>query len=303
VPLYKAKGTIYALAIALSHIGVKLTKITNLWQVVSEHIWTDGFLVDVNKPLGRLTKVPYKEEYEVFLRTEGGLASLYKDCINIQRTPDYKHMVHWNNNEIQLFDKDVVLIKYKIKDIPTEKQSVEDYIQSLPLADSRDETKQSYPLKNWNVRLIEEDDPLFDVVIPTRYPAYDPVVFGKVRTTFMYSEKAYNMDTYDGSLRDSKSPGDIDREFMDNCSYCQSSKFNIDIETDELSEDKMHDIMQVVKEYSPFHAVLHSVNAVGDFEMPNKTIMQIDGNKIDFNYTRKNSELFLPSQTVAGGGN
>jgi hypothetical protein len=79
------------------------------------------------------------------------------------------------------------------------------------------------------------------------------------------------MDTYNGSLRDSQSPCDIDKDFIDECSYCQSGKFNVDIEIEELSNDRIEEAKDIISEYVPFHCVLHSMNISGlinDFIVP-----------------------------------
>ena len=142
-------------------------------------------------------------------------------------------------------------------------RSREDYIRSLPLADQRDPRDQIYPLVNWNVRVIEEDDAFFDSVIPHRHPFYDDVIYGHVRTEFPYSENIYNMEEYNGSIRESTNPCHIDRDFIDNCSACRSSMFNIDIEISNLSNIRVTEAIEIIKDYAPFHAVLHTVNFSG----------------------------------------
>ncbi len=324
IPLFKRKGTFTALKLALDQAGIKLNKITRLWQVVSQYIRTDGFIInnytetkfieDYNKKtpistgaiLGELSYFPIDKDLKVGLRPGGTdkIIDLPADCIRIIKPLEAtdKLIVIWEagklNDPIYLFSGDVVTIEYKIQKIPEQRKGIENYIQSLPLADNRDETKQFYPLKNWNIRLIEEDDPFFDVVIPTRHPSYDPVVYGKIRTTFLYSEKVFNMDTYDGSLRDSNVPCDIDKDFIDSCSYCQSSQFNIDIEAEELSNEKILEIKEVVDEYSPFHAILRKINvmgAVNDFIIPPTetiesyvTSIKKDSLVVDFTESKEN---------------
>jgi hypothetical protein len=159
---------------------------------------------------------------------------------------------------------DTIRVVYKYRDVQTvNDQNIEDYIRTLSLADSRDERNQQYPVKNWNVRVIEEDDPLFDLVIPTKSPFHDDVVFGKVRTEFPYSENIYNMDEYNGSIRNSKSPCDIDKDFLDPCFSSLSSKYNIDLEIEQLSNDRVMEANEILTESMPFHAVLHVMNIYG----------------------------------------
>lgn len=123
-----------------------------------------------------------------------------------------------------------------------------------------------YPPKNWNTRVIPEDDPMFNVVLPNRHPFFDPLIYGKVRTEFPYSENVYNMDEYNGSLRDSKNPCDIDKSFVDPCHSCMGSSYNIDLELEELSDNKIIEAKDILKENMPFHAVLHTLNFLGSFD-------------------------------------
>jgi len=171
-----------------------------------------------------------------------------------------------SSSPITLSEGDFVKILYEVINVPSSTEQVkENYIRSLPLADQRDEDLQDYPPKNWNVRLIEEDDALFDVLIPDRHPFHDPVLYGKIRTEFPYSENIYNMEEYNGSLRDSTDPCHLDKYFVDKCQYCQSSKFNLDLEIKDLSTDRIDEAESIIKEYTPFHSVLHQVNVSGGF--------------------------------------
>ena len=43
IPYFKAKGTLGALSEALDAAGIKLNKLTKLWQVISRHTWVDDF--------------------------------------------------------------------------------------------------------------------------------------------------------------------------------------------------------------------------------------------------------------------
>ena len=107
-----------------------------------------------------------------------------------------------NPNPITLNPGDRLQVLYEYRPITSMfEQQIENYIRTLPLADQRDETQQDYPLKNWNVRVIEYDDPLFDLVVPTRYPFINPLIFGNVRTEFPYSENMYDSEEYNGGKR------------------------------------------------------------------------------------------------------
>ncbi len=312
VPLFKKKGTLGGLREALEQAGIRLVRLKNLWQVTSKYTWVDSFLIkhdsfddfneDYNQTIvGNLSKIPIDtSDIEVYLRgasTEEYLNVPSKIAtIYLPTEANEKPTLVWNGNKLQepinLLKGDIVKIKYKYKEIPESEKSIEEYIQSLPLADNRDEIKQEYPKKNWNVHLIEEDDPLFDAAIKERHPFYDPVVFGKVRTVFLFSENVYNMDTYNGSLRDSNVPCDLDKDFLDECSYSQSSKFNVDLEIEGLSDDRIEEAKEIIREYSPFHAMLHHMRVTGkvnDFVLPpNESV----------NYLIKDKEEGIPKDSL-----
>lgn len=268
MPLFKKKGTLEGLEEALDKAEIKLLKLTNLWQVVSPYTWVDGFVIskDVdNEIIGNLSKKPLKDaEFEISIKSTETKEyfTLPNNIISFQDVlvPEPRTAVVWNNeSEIKLFTGDVVRIRYTYKKIPDDARSIENYLRSLPLADQRDEKKVKYPIKNWNVKLIEEDDPLFDLLIPERHAFSNPVTFGKIRTSFLYSEKAFNMDTYNGSLYNSNNPCDIDKDFTDPCSGGQSSKFNVHLEFNQVTNEKIREAEEIITDYSPFHAVLHNI--------------------------------------------
>ena len=275
--LFKKKGTLEGLTEGLSQAGIKLNKFTRLWQVVPQGTWQEIF--DYNgKNEFTLSKSAIINYDNVNLYYRGVEDADWTELIPAQ---DYVYLENsdnllpgctdryitvtkmtWLGEELSvqpviLQDGDSIRISYQIRDITDE--SIENYIKSLPLADQRDERGQEYPLKNWNLRVIEEDDPYFDVVIPTRHPYRDPLYFGWVRTEFAYSENIYNMEEYNGSTRESMNPCDIDRNFIDLCSGGQSSMFNVDLEIEELCTDRVKEAQEIIKEYVPFHAVLHSM--------------------------------------------
>lgn len=246
VPLFKQKGTYEGLKRALAQAGYTLHSLTRLWQVTSKHIWIDSFTLE-NKPI-KLTYIPI-EDIEVLVNDEN-----YND-----------YSLNNINGEIYLDIKAIigsrVKVQYTIMPYSSlEEEELDKYILSLPLADARH--NPDYPKKNWNIHLLEESDPLFDVIIKEKHPYYDWVVWGKIRTTFAYGEKVYNMDTFNGSLRNSLIPCDMDKDFIDTCSYGLSSKFNVDITTEELSNDTIEEIYKIIKEYSPFHAMVNSMNII-----------------------------------------
>lgn len=284
VGTFKKKGTLAGLTRALAAAGMTVQRYAQLWQVKSSSLYTDAFIITDDD---LLTDPPYfyltylamlpidVDNFEVSIRLEG-------DDDYTLLTPDYVTLategsltkVTWAGdnlsvNSINLQAGDVLKIIYKTA--PVEDQSVEDYIRTLPLFDTRDELDVTYPPKNWNVKVIEESDDLFPTICPTLHPFSDPFVFGKVRTEFPYGENAYNMETYNGSVRDSSSPCDMDKNFTEGCSCCASGKFVLDLEIEDISSEKIEEAADIIEEYKPFHAVVHTLNysgSINDFILP-----------------------------------
>lgn len=273
IPLFKQKGTLSSVKESLAQAGIKFLKYTSLWQVISNHTWQEAFDYDGTSSDFSLSRVALPVDpsnFELYIRPadSDSWTTLSSDYVMFNEVDNVTIMT-WVGDSlsvspITLSPGDTVRVLYKVADVmsPTE-QNVEDYIRSLPLSDSRDERDQEYPLKNWNVRLIEESDPLFDVVIPTKHPFHDDVVFGRVRTEFPYSENIYNMEEYNGSTRNSTDPCDIDKDFVDPCFSGLSSKYNIDVEIESVSNDRIVEAHEVLRECMPFHAVLHTMNIYG----------------------------------------
>jgi hypothetical protein len=276
IPYFKSKGTLKGLADAMAAAGIRLRKLTLLWQVISLYTWVDDFLIDTPPQsqfvLSRIALPIDPLNFQLSYRRNGSASyeDLDSSYVSFTSLPG-QTVMNWlgetNPAPIRLQSGDRIKVLYQYAPVPSYfEQQVENYVRMLPLADQRDENSQDYPLKNWNVRVIEQDDPLFDLVIKTRFPFINFLVFGKIRTEFPYSENLYNSDEYNGSKRNSKLPCDIDKDFVDPCSYCQGSEFTIDIEIDELSNDRIVEAQNVITEYAPFHAVLHSLNLAGGQE-------------------------------------
>jgi len=274
IPLFKKKGTLNGLKEALEVAGMKLNSLTRLWQIASEYTFQE--LLDVTEngqSTFELSKEPIlpinTNNFELYYRgiNDNEWTVLNYDYVDIDLIDD-KPILTWIGDTllidpISLSVGDSIRVLYEIIEVPGGEQATEEYIRLLPLSDDRDERNQEYPIKNWNVRLIEEDDPLFDVLISTRHPYYDPVIYGKIRTEIPYSENIYNMEEYNGSTRDSILPCDIDKDFVDRCGYCQSSKINLDIEIDELSNDRILESQEIIKEFIPFHNMINVINFNG----------------------------------------
>jgi len=275
VQLYKKKGTLPGLEQALDEAGITLNKVTKLWQVISPYTYQEAFIVaDVDEfVLSHVAVLPVDENYELFVRISGtsDYVSFPIDYVEFS-TDDGVTTMSWtgdtkSTSPVALDTGDEILIKYVIIAVPdSTQQTIETFIADLPLADQRDSQTQEYPLKNWNVRLIEEDSPMFDILIPTKHPFHDPVIFGWVRTEFPFSENIFNMEEYNGSSRESTNPCDIDKTFLDPCGACLSSSVNIDIEIEEISDLRISEAREVIEEFSPFHMNVAQLNISGQIE-------------------------------------
>jgi len=268
IPNYKKKGSIEGLKSALSDAGVKFLSIKKLWQVVSKYTYQEHFEYKGSNRF-RLSKnivLPIDLVFKLWRRNKDSdwvdLTQEESDWHSsyIQIEEEVNDLI-WIGPELQ--EGDSIRILYKFRSMPEGERTIDEYIRLLPLMDQRDERSQEYPVKNWNTHLIEEDDDLFERIIPVRHPLADPIVWGRVRTEFPYSENAYNMEEYNGSKRDSYNPCDIDKDFIDPCSQCLSSKFTIDLEVEKLSDESYIEANKIIEEYMPFHAIVHSFNLAG----------------------------------------
>lgn len=253
IPLYKKKGSIDGLKEALLNADITFVKLTKYWQVVSKSTWQEEF---------KGTASEWELE-KVALSLDGLNFELYLNDVSVSitnvsfTTLNGVTTMTWIGDE--LADDDLIRIIYLFS-TPTD-QITEDYIRTLPLMDQRSET--TYPKKNWNVRLIAEDDVMFDVIIPTRHPYTDFVAYGNVRTEFPYSENIFNMDEWNGSTKLSTDPCDLDKDFLDSCSACQSSCISVDLKIEELSSERLEEAERIIKNFIPFHTILYSINYTG----------------------------------------
>jgi len=74
------------------------------------------------------------------------------------------------------------------------------------------------------------------------------------------------MDEYNGSLRDSQKPCDIDKSFIEPCSNGISAKFSLDVEISDLSDDRITECQSIINDFTPMHSILHTLNFTGKFE-------------------------------------
>lgn len=260
VPLFKKKGTMSSLKQAFEQAGMKLIRILNYWQITSPYYFVDFF--QLNSNVFELSKKMVGDEIKVTKYTKDSSLILTRNEFDLVQE-DFVTKIIFNENDSGSFIK--VEYFYNLPKNEFE-NNIFEYIQSLPLMDNRDaffEEKLTLPLKNWNTKLIEENDPFVDHIIKTRHPFTEQIVFGKIKTEFPYSENIYNMEEYNGSIRDSKNPCDIDKDFLDPCSSCRSSNFDVDIEIEDLCDDRIIEARQIVSENTPFHSVLRTINYFG----------------------------------------
>jgi hypothetical protein len=284
VPLFKQKGTLNGLSVALAQAGITLSKYTNLYQVVSLYTHTDMFYVTDNSDTSFILSRPFlgPDVNLVLQYRKAGMttftnltATSYLSFASTGGPTTATWVGATASTKIILGMGDLLTIRYNYATIPgSPQQTLENYLQTLDLADQRDPLNNGnlvIPLKNWNVFLIEQDDPMFAILVPQIHAFQDDVIFGKVRTEFGYSENIYNMDEYNGSTRDSTDACDIDGNFLDSCGNCQSSKFNLDLEIQDLSNDSIKETNDIIAEYAPFHAILnhaHISGGINEFMTP-----------------------------------
>lgn len=286
VPNFKKKGTIVGLKEAYGDAGMRLLRLARLWQVVSDYTFQEAFSYDGSSrsfPLSKKMLLPADSNFGLWFRSSDGdwmdVTSLASSLVSLE-----EDSVSW---EGEISPGDSFRILYRIREVPASAQSAERYLRSLPLMDARDERDQEYPPKNWNTHVVEEDDPMFSVLIPLRHPIADPTIWGWVRTEFPYSENAYNMDEYNGSKRESLDPCHIDKDFVDTCGRCQSSMFNVDLEVEGLSDSSFDEARQVAEEFMPFHSIIHTFNLsgsrtefVGPVEEKIEALVTVSGSEI-----------------------
>lgn len=282
IPVFKRKGTLKGLKDALSQAGIFLNKINKLWQVKPRYVYMASFKATVSTPRNNSFNLYFElptaivwppdnpDNFQLWIRhvdtdTYTTLSSSYVNFYSV----DSVYYMEWlgetlSSGALILTDGDILLIKYEQSIVPSPSdQTIEDYILTLPLMDNRDETDQDYPLKNWNVRLLSEDDALFNVLIPVGHPFHAPIIFGKIRTEFPYSENVYNMEEYNGSTRESTNPCHIDKDFLDSCGQCLSSKIDVYLEIENISDQRIKEVREILREYLPFHTQINTMSYAG----------------------------------------
>ena len=307
VPNFKMKGTLKGLESALGDAGIVLKKYTQLYQIYSEYTWIDVFYPNSDQlifPLSKISLPINDKNFAVYYRDKSGTEFVNIPLTNINiETVNNQSFVTWTG--FGLKEGETIKILYQIKKIENNlQQIIEDYVRTLPLADLRNDLNVIYPIKNWNAKVIEETDPLINEVIPFKNPFHDPIVFGDIRTEFPYSENIYNMDEYNGSLRESNNPCDIDKKFLDPCSGYLSTLYNLNVEIENLNSERIQEVFNILKEFTPFHSILHSLNYSGYFETimlpPEEKLEVLITYKVADNIIAGNAQIFFNRDMFLG---
>jgi hypothetical protein len=282
VPQFKKKGTLEALAQAFEQAGMYLADYFQYWQITFPEVFTQTFTFvgDYNFILDQYTNNDLASEFlglfELYISKVGTKEFISKNMsfVSFSQNVDGQTIMTWDSSSQNLTVGDIVKITYVTQTLNSSQIALYEYWRDiLPLMDLRPffSITPTMPPKNWNVRLIAASDPLFRVFIPVLNPYTDPVVFGKVRTVFPYSENVYNMDEYNGSLRDSTNPEDIGAEFLEPCSGGISAYYSVNLVIQDLTDFRLTEVFGILNDYVPFHAILHSISYSGylsDFVMP-----------------------------------
>ncbi len=272
IPKAKKKGTYEGLKHALSEAGIRLVNLDQLWQCGTEFVFTESFqYLGLNEFILSKISLPVNTTYfEIeYRKKEDPYSASSLSNISIT-TADGKSVMKWVGSPLSLGDH--IKITYQLMPFVNPADiTIYNYIKTLPLADQRDDRYFDYPRKDWNTRLISESDAMFGVIVTQKNPIIGPTNFGKIRTMFPYSENVYNMDEYNGSLRDSQEPCDIDKNFIEPCRGTISSFFDIVVEIENYSNFRISEYYEILNEYIPIHANLndHWISAsMEDFCIP-----------------------------------
>lgn len=261
VEIFKQKGTLVGLRKALANAGIELLTYIQHWQVRSSCLYQEGFIVsdESSFELSKIIILPIDTlNFELAIRPSGSDTYEILDETYVSfSTSNGISTMQWISTTLDLQEGDYLRVLYKFS--PVLNQTLEDYLRTLPLLDDRDEIDFDYPRKNWNTKLIDENDDMFEIACPIKHPISPDVIWGKVRTEFPYGEKTYFMEEYNGSLRDSNYPCDMDKNFQDPCSCGISSKFSADIAIENLSGESILEAFNIFDDYKPFHAIIHQI--------------------------------------------
>lgn len=266
IPNFKMKGTLAGLESALGDAGIELVEYNQYWLCGSENVYTETFKFNGSYSW-TMTKTSLAINPTYFILEKRSTTSSYssQSLSNISiTTSSGVSTLEWVGPT--LTTGDVIKLQYQIKTFSGQELTIYNIVKDLPLADLRDDAEFDYPPKDWNSKVIAENDANFSTVISLKNPFTDYLNFGKVRTKFPYSENVYNMDEYNGSLRDSQNPCDIDKDFLEPCRGFISPYYSLSVNIKELSNTRLLECQDIIADYTPFHSILHTLNFTGTFE-------------------------------------
>ena len=278
IPQFKRKGTLEALVQAFDQAGIALTDFYQYWQVTLPQIYTQSFVFSdtYEFTLDKFTSDTLMQDYSgdgLFILQLAEVTAIPREfvdqstiLINFVQNADGSTSMIWDGASKPLQTGDSIKITYVTETMTSQQVSLCQYfLQYLILQDDRDYflITSNMPSKNWNVRLITTQDPYFSSFVPIINPFYNPVVFGQIRTEFPYSENVYNMDEYNGSLRNSTNPSDMAPDFQEPCSGGISADYGINVIIQNLSDWRLDEVRGILRDYTPFHANCRTLNFAG----------------------------------------
>jgi hypothetical protein len=148
------------------------------------------------------------------------------------------------------------------------------YVLSLPRADVRridqlrtyalwkkqllageEPTVVPSPQIDHSTRLIDLRDENLKVICGDRQPFPSKVVFGYVRTEVPFGRTVFNTDEYDGSVRPSNDPCDIDESFIEPCSCSPASHVGFVVTLPIKGSVTISELKEVITEMLPAEAI------------------------------------------------
>jgi len=277
VPQFKQKGTLASLKQAFNQAGITLSEYFQYWQISWPQVYTQTLVYENTYQfiLNEFTSDSLLDDYSTLFSIDLAVAGstvwvpVSLSVASFSQNSKGETVLTWDASVQTLGIGDQIKITYVTEAMSSTQVALYEYWRDyLPLQDSRDyfTITPDMPPKNWNMRLILQKDPLFSVFVPVRNPFYNPIVFGQVRTEFPYSENVYNMDEYNGSLRDSNDPIDMSPSYLETCSGGISAYYGLTLEILDLSDFRISECIGIINDYTPFNSVLRTLNVVGAFQ-------------------------------------
>lgn len=287
VPQFKQKGTLASLAQALDQAGMQLLQYKQYWQISWPQVYTQTLKFEnsyefvLDEYTDNTLFYEFASLYELKLAYSGTYTWVNANitAISFSQNTKGETVLTWDPTIQTLKNGDQILVTYLNENMTNTQVELYQYWRDYFVRqDIRVQNPDGYFLitpdmqpANWNMRLMPKDDPLFSVYIPTMNPFYDPVVFGMYRTDFPYSENVYNMEEYNGSLRPTTNPQNMSPDYLEKCSGTLSADYGLIVKIQNLSDFRISECLGIIKDYTPFHAILRTLEVVGqiqDFILP-----------------------------------